>query len=298
MKLIRPITITDARLTSASAPEADYAAWAAGTAYTVGQRRIRVSTHGIYECLVAHTSVSGTPPESNPTQWLYVQPTNRWACFDTSISTVTTATGSLSYTITPGVRFGALALVGVQAGSVTVTVTQGGTTIYTATRTLTQTVSPIVDYLTYWLAEFQSKTVLLLDDLPSQYSGAVLTVTLTGSAIQLGALVIGQPFDIGRTQRGFGAGITDYSKKDVDSFGNTTFVKRAYSKQMQATLVCSNTSIDSVARLLSALRATPLMFYAESGLELSTAFGYTKDWRTVIEYANYAIVNLTVEGLT
>ena len=32
MKLIRPTAITDAMLTSSTAPETDHAAWAAGTA--------------------------------------------------------------------------------------------------------------------------------------------------------------------------------------------------------------------------------------------------------------------------
>ena len=45
MKLIRPTALTDAMLTSSTAPENDYAVWASGTAYAVGSRVILTSTH-------------------------------------------------------------------------------------------------------------------------------------------------------------------------------------------------------------------------------------------------------------
>ena len=38
MRLIRPTTLTDAMLTSSTAPEADYPAWSSATAYAVGAR--------------------------------------------------------------------------------------------------------------------------------------------------------------------------------------------------------------------------------------------------------------------
>ena len=43
MRYIVPTTITDAMLISSSVAEADYAAWNAATAYTVGNRVIRTS---------------------------------------------------------------------------------------------------------------------------------------------------------------------------------------------------------------------------------------------------------------
>lgn len=53
MKLIRPTALTDAMLTSSTAPENDYAAWATSTAYAVGARVILTSTHRKYEALAA-----------------------------------------------------------------------------------------------------------------------------------------------------------------------------------------------------------------------------------------------------
>ena len=76
MKLIRPTTLTDAMLSSSTAPENDYAAWGSGTAYAVGARVILTSTHRRYEALAASTGVN---PASDPTKWLDIGPTNRWA---------------------------------------------------------------------------------------------------------------------------------------------------------------------------------------------------------------------------
>ena len=53
MKVIKPVAVTDAVLISSTAPETDYSAWAAGTAYSVGNLVIRTSTHRIYERLIA-----------------------------------------------------------------------------------------------------------------------------------------------------------------------------------------------------------------------------------------------------
>jgi len=76
MKLIRPTALTDAMLTSSTAPENDYPVWAAATVYAVGARVILTSTHRKYEALAASTGVN---PATDPTKWLDLGPTNRWA---------------------------------------------------------------------------------------------------------------------------------------------------------------------------------------------------------------------------
>ena len=103
MKLIRPTTLTDAMLTSSTAPENDYAVWSSGTAYAVGARVILTSTHRKYEALAASTGVS---PASDPTKWLDLGPTNRWAMFDARVGTATTRTSTLQVVLAPGATDG------------------------------------------------------------------------------------------------------------------------------------------------------------------------------------------------
>ena len=119
MKMVAPIEITDSMLTS-SVPETDYVEWSSSTNYAVGTRVIRASQHKIYECVVAGTGL--TAPEVTPSKWLYIAPTNKWACFDKAIGSKTTSNSDINITLTPGVRFDSLVFLGLQASNVSVSV--------------------------------------------------------------------------------------------------------------------------------------------------------------------------------
>lgn len=294
--LIIKTDVTDASLLAHSVPETDHPAWAAATNYTVGTRVIRTQTHRIYENAIA--GVNATVPELAPTRWLDVGPTNRWAAFDRKVGSRTTASGTLSMTIAPGTRVGAVALLDVQATSGTVVMVVGGETVYTRAFTLTQTVEPIVDYFTYWQAEFASKTTLVLTDLPAVYSTAQITITLTGGAIELGTLVLGKLFDIGQAQRGMGLDIADYSLKTPDVYGVIDFVQGDYSQRLEAAVVCDNVRLSAISRTLTDVRATPVVVIGANNIEPSIIYGLVKGWRLLVTYRNHSIANLTVEGLT
>lgn len=137
MKLIRPIEITDAMLSSSTVAENDHPAWNAGTAYVTGNRVILASTHRRYEALAASTGVN---PASDPTKWLDLGPTNRWAMFDARVGTASTRTASLQAVLAPG-AVDAVALIDTDAEGATVTLTVDGTVTYTRS-TWPRTTSP------------------------------------------------------------------------------------------------------------------------------------------------------------
>lgn len=288
--------ITDATLLAHSVPEADHPPWAAATAYTVGQRVIRTQTHRIYENAIAGTNA--TPPEQDPTRWINVGPTNRWAAFDRKVGTRTTATGTLSMTIAPGTRTGALALLDVQATSGTVVMVVGGETVYSRAFTLTTPVEPIVDYFTYWQAEFAQKRALVLMDLPTVYSTGQITITLTGGAIELGTLVLGKLFYIGQLLRGMGLDIDDYSIKNKDSFGHIDFLEGDYSQRMDASVKCDNARLSAIFRELANVRATPVIVVGTETIEPSIVYGLIAKWKLLVPYKDHSIANINVEGLT
>lgn len=294
--LIRPIAITDAALQAHSLPEADHPEWLAATSYSLGQRVMRANTHRVYENLTAGASAS--LPEATPSRWLDLGPTNRWAAFDRAVGTATTATGQLSFTLAPGNRFDSLALLDVLATSATVTVTSGGSVIFTRTTQLTRSVEPIVDYLSYWQAEFMSTKTLLINDIAPFYANALITITLTGAAISLGTCVVGRQFVVGETRRGLSAGISDYSRKEVDQFGVADFQEGAFSKRLEAAVLCPNSRVDAVFDMLTSYRATPIVCVAARGYSSTVTYGMPKTWGTVFEYAQDSLINLYIEGLT
>jgi hypothetical protein len=126
MYVIKPNPINDAALVSSTVPETDHPAWNPATSYTVGDRVIRATTHKVYEAILAGANAG--LPENTPARWVAVGSTNRWRMLDSEVGSVTSAPGSLSVVLAPGYAT-ALALLEVDAQSISVTVTSPDTIV-------------------------------------------------------------------------------------------------------------------------------------------------------------------------
>lgn len=295
MIIISPIAITDAMLTSASIAETDYAAWAAATAYTVGQRVIRTGTHSIYERLIAGTTA--TAPELDTVNWVRVGPTNRWAVFDASAGTISSAASSVSWTFSPGLVT-SLALLEMDAASLTVTMRDGvgGTVVYTNTMSLQKSSSK--SWSEYFFSDIVRRSSLVLDDLPP-YSNGSITVTLTGSGtVSVGVIAVGKQHEIGATTYGASIGIIDYSTKSTDAYGATTIVERGYARKVTLPISVPTAGIDETARRLALIRATPAIYIGSPDYDSTIVYGLYRDWSIDMQYPNFSHCSITVEGLT
>ena len=174
--IVIPTLPTNSSNTVSNVPEpsAGEVVWNAATDYAVGAEVIRVETHRKYECQVA--GVDSTAPELNKTKWLDVGPPNKWAMFDNLRSQQTRKLGGMEVSITPGKRIDSLALLGLEAKTVTVWMTQGATTVW----------GPIVRNMSgrntttwsrYFFGEFTYAPTLLFQDIPP-YSGAVIHIKI------------------------------------------------------------------------------------------------------------------------
>lgn len=305
MKLIKPVVITDAVLTSTNVPETDYAAWNSATTYATGQRVILVSTHKIYECIIANTNaipdVNLTPVAPASTGiWLEIGSTNRWKMFDAGWGSQSAIATPLTFTLSPMVIINSLALLNVAATSITVTVVDiSSATIYN--QTFAMTVTPnIADWYMYFYEGFIYKSDLVITDIPSVGSALInVTINNTGSTSKCGNCIVGTYYDIGDTQYGASAGIVDYSGKQTDAFGNTTVVKRTYAKRMNTNLMINNDIVDDVFNLLASYRSTPLVWIGAESLYTSLiVYGFYKDFDINIAYPDYSSCSLTIEGIT
>src|SRR5450830_645245 len=72
MNILVPLTITEAMLADCNIaePAASEVEWVSGTAYALGDRRIRKSTHRIYECVKAVAGGRAVLPEVDAEYWL------------------------------------------------------------------------------------------------------------------------------------------------------------------------------------------------------------------------------------
>ena len=298
LKLLVPTQITAAMLTASNVPETDYAEWAAGTAYTLGQRVIRASTHSVYERLVAGTTA--TAPESDATNWLKVGPTNRWKCFDQSISVATSQAGSITYTITPGVIVTSVALLGLIGTSVRVKMTDPVDGVVYDKTTLLQAPPNQSEWYRYFFEPIKTQTQVITLDLPS-YRTAVFEITVTAATgnATLAELIFGNALVIGMgVQVGARVGITDYSRKEKDAFGNYTLVKRAWSKKAVYDMTLNNSEIDYLQTVFADIRSTACVWIGSDQLESTVIYGFYKDFSVTIIYRDFSTCTLEIEGLT
>lgn len=302
MKVIKPVVMGDANLVSSNAPETEYAAWAVGTTYSVvasggtpGDRVIY--QHKVYENVQAPNV--GRTPGANPLYWLLVGPSNRWAMFDTEISSQTVLASPLTVVVKLG-YVNSLGLFGLVGESVTVTVRDGlaGAIVYSVTKSLDGT--NISDWYQYFFEPTVQLTSAVFTNLPP-YLDAHITVSISGTGnVACGVLTCGTVYDLGGTEFGATSSITDYSKKKTSDTGVTSFAKGKFSKKISARMELDNGQLNKVQSILEDIRATPVVFMGTdvTGLELLNAFGFYRDFSIEIAYPTTSYCSIEIEGLT
>ena len=298
MKIIRPISINDARLIASNVPETDYAAYNAGTTYALGDRVIRVATdvHEIYESLVGSNIGN---PLTDATKWLLVGNTNRWRMFDSSVSSQTSNADSIECSFENLGPMDSIVLFNVDAEYVTVTVTDAiAGVVYDETIAMVSD-RGVTNWYDFFYSPYELKTTLLISDLPKYINTTVeLTLTKTGGTAKCGACVIGMAKEIGDAQQGAKVGIQDYSVKARDDFGNFTILERAYSRYANLDIYVQSGAADSIARLLTQYRATPVVYIGAEEREATFIYGFFKDFYETISYTDYSLFTLELESLT
>jgi len=130
---------------------------------------------------------------------------------------------------------------------------------------------------------------------------AVEILPNSSGVASLGSLVVGNVTELGVTSYGASSGIIDYSRKEVNEFGETAFVQRAYSKKVSASVYVQTEEINRVQNLLYSLRAVPCVWVSTPNNEYSealTVFGFYRDFNNVINYPTYSMLQIEIEGLT
>lgn len=296
MRIIYPVDVAGAVLVSSNVPETDYAEWSSSTAYTVGQRCIVAAQHKVYEALVAHTNANPLTDTSSPPKWLELGATNRWRMFDQAIGTVTSLAEEVDVTLAPGL-VNAVALFGLSAGTVTLTMTHASTVVYSRTLEL---VTPLSEssFYAYCFDPITRRSDVALWDLPA-YPDATLRVQVTqpGGTAAVGLLVVGRQRKLGDERWNPKFGIEDYSKKTTDGFGGTTFKEGAFAKLSTVSSEIRTQDVDTVHARLAAIRAQPVVWDV-GGFEAGLIFGRYRSFSVVVPYVNISYCDLEIEGLT
>ena len=301
-------TVTGTGFIYSNIAENDYPAWNAGTAYVITPTPDRVirttaTTHAVYERVVAGTTP--TAPENDAVNWIRVGPTNRWAAFDDSPSTLSTNTEYLTYILKPG-AINSIALLELEGTEVAINLYADGEQQYFGYNDLLNTEN-IGNWYEYFYEPFYYQTNLALSDLVNaslldlpQYGDTILCITVrkAGSTAKVGVIATGLVYELGKTQNGMSVGIVDYSKKDTDTYGNTVLVRRKFSRRIRATFFLYSSKVDVVANLLTQYRATPVVWIgADANYSSLVVYGFYRDWDIGIPNNIGSSCSIEIEGL-
>jgi hypothetical protein len=302
MQLIKPVVVTDSILTATNITEADYAVWNSGTSYVVGDRVISTVTHRIYEALVDNSNVDPTGTPTAPPKWFDIGATNRWKAFDQKISDLVTNTTSIEYTLSSlSSNVTAVALFGLKGAEANVTVTEPtGTEVYNQTVTL-QDNTNIIDWFTYFFEEQVSQEEALFLDIPP-YIGSSVEVSVTspsGTTVEMGQLVVGLLSEVGATTYGTSISIEDYSRKEVDTFGNFVVVERDFAQLVDFDIQFETQNARKIQRTLAEYRATPIVYLGSEDTSYgTTVYGFYRRFDLTLEGPSLSFGAIEVEGLT
>lgn len=302
--ILVPRKLTDAMMVSSSLaePGPGEVLWNAATNYVVGQRVILLATHRVYECLIA--GINATSPDLALTgatpRWFDFGPTNKWAAFDDSISTASTAVSSLSWVLKPGI-FTAIICHGLQGGTVSFSVKDmpGGTVVQTLTQDL---FLPSIDFWDYRFGGVRQLTKSILADVVP-YADPEVTITITadgGGTVNAGMIAIGdlRPLvtspDVGGTQ--FGASAKPFSNSYVarDNYGRFVIKRRASATDLRFSVFLAIEDADSALATLQEVLDVPVAIVA-SDLPLFTglnAFGLVSG---DLSYPSAVHANLSID---
>lgn len=299
MRIIRPLTITPAMITACNVPETDYTAWSSGTYYV--QDNICLYDHKIYKCLVANTNnIPSDYVSTIPPKWSDLGYDNRWRMFDAIVGSKTSQANSITVTIAPGEVIDSIAFLDVSATEISIVMTDPiNGVVYSETVNMI-TKSVVVDAYTYFFEPIITGTAVVLLGIPA-YANASIAVTISypSGTASIGTLALGLQKYIGMTQYNPSVSITDYSKKDVDAFGNYTVIQRAYSKKLSCETVVNNTAIDDLYDTLAGYRTTPVIWVgSDERYSSMIVFGFYKSFVITIPYPSESICSLEIEGLS
>ncbi len=294
MRVIKPVPITDAEFVSSSVAESDAPVWSGATTYGLGNLVILESTHRIYRSL-ANANTNNIPSDAASAWWLDTGPTNRWACLDTGVSTQTVGGSTLTVVLAPGAIDG-VGLVNLSAQTASLSLSSGGEVVYA------REVSLVRDLVRKdWYGYFFEPVITLQNavffDVPP-YPDGIVTITLTeASAVKVGVVAVGMTSVLGWAQHGVKVKIVDYSRKEIDDFGNAVLVKRGYRTELSVPLMIPADEADGAYQVLAGLRSTPSVWAASKRFDCSTVFGFYGDFELDLASADYSYTTIQVLGL-
>lgn len=309
LNVVRAMGVQNGALTS-DVPENDYPLWVFDATYAIGARVTQeyedagagtvtvVNTHKIWESVQAANV--GKSPKDEPTWWKEVSPTNRWKMFDLSTGSQTLITAPRYYQISLFRPISSVAFANTKSiASIRVRLTAVNTGVVDFDQTFSLRGAPLAASWWAWTDEERMhKTGLVVNDLP-RIALAILRIDIVpiGSDGGIGACLFGRQKSIGTgVHAGAGFGVSDYSRKKKNEYGDVELQQLGYSDTSKYTMDIDNDLLDHTKLWLADLRATPCMWSIRGSFDSSIVYGTYASFDIVVRYAHFAVCNIDIEG--
>lgn len=268
-------------------------AYDAGTTYNTGD-------YAVYQgqlWLCASNSTTGITPVSTASEWTLQGATNRLKAFDGFLQDVASLSGGMTYVLEFTDRVTAMAVLRANGTSVNVTITDDTEgEVYNQTVSILD-VSAVTNWYEYFFYQPVQQDTVLVENLPP-YTGAEISVTITGDDVSVGQIIAGTPRRLGTVKVGTSVGIESYSIKDRDDFNRALVVPRPYSDTVSFDLAMNTLQVGYVKRQLALREALPTLYFMSDGAAFgAVAYGFFRDFDILHSTAVQADCVLEVEGL-
>lgn len=276
-----------------------YSVYDATHTYALGDRVIDPVAHEVYESEITGANLG--QPLVGGTAWLASGPTNKWATFDQLRDTQSVAPVDIVQSVQLTERASSIAVIGLDARTVSITMTVGGLTKYSVTANLSKRKSR--SWKEYYFGKFSSRTSVQYFNLP-QYRNALITVTASKVTGQrgIGGIMIGDAIYIGEAQYEATSDHLNFSTIERDKFGNLTLDPERSVPKVDLTVWFDKSLTGQIMALRDQLNGRPGIW---SGLDDFTLdyfdplfiFGIHKEFSLNLKDFSYGVISLQVEEM-
>lgn len=301
MRVIFPVSVDEAVLVSSSVPEDDAPEWSDEATYARGDVVMKVATHTRWESLIDDNSTDPDADDHDPPHWLELGATNRWAMLREPIQAVTEAEEEIVVRLRPGLVRG-IALFNLDAALLELSlVSEVEGVVWSRTHDLVFD-GGVNDYYEYFFEPPVRQLDYVALDIPPYGDDGELEVRISAPAgtVSCGWLAVGPAKYIGDTRYGAQFSITDFSRKEYDTFGQQTRRRGNYAKRAAIELWVENAFIEGVFQELARRRSDLLVWAVveewKPGLTLQA--GTYKDFSVMVPYPTESHLLLEIEGMT
>jgi hypothetical protein len=266
--------------------------------YALGARVIDPASHLVYE-----SQMAGNLNQSltTGTAWSKTGPTNKWAAFDQLRNTQSEAPVDIVQTIQLTDRASSIAVIGLDARTVTIKMTVGGVQKYSVTTNLSKRKSR--SWSEYFFGKFSSRTSVQFFNLPP-YRNAQITITVskpTGRRA-VGGILIGNAVYIGEAQYEATSDHLNFSGVDRNFAGDIALTPRRSVPKVDLQVWFDKSLTSQLLELREQLNGRPAVW---SGLDDFTldyfeplfTYGIHKEFSLNLKDFSYGVITLQVEEM-